>query len=400
VRARVNDATLLLVLLLALAPGMVRAQLWRGPAAIEVRVEDEKGHAVAGAQVRLRYLSVEPKDGPPPAVTDAQGRAAIDGLADGPWALEVSHEGHMTYKADLAVRADRKPDVTNSSQLKVGDSFATLRVKFVRARASRRPVETVPPPIPAPRPAPAQRPAVPSRPRAPSPAPVPEPPAAATPTPPPPPDQPARVPAQAPPPPAAPPAATSAPAPAAPAPAPAPVPAPPPPVLAPPPRPAPAAPPAVAPVPEPPPAAAAPSVRTRSFQDRTCFECKPDEVALSVEVVAPPGGVRCGDELAARLARGDEGDAGAAPGCKVLRVSLPPGAHYVGYRFEAQDGDAAEAQDCRAGQDCPVAGCRWPTDPVLRRGAAGTTVVAAFENRSLDRRRRATLTVYYTPAKR
>jgi hypothetical protein len=136
-------------------------------------------------------------------------------------------------------------------------------------------------------------------------------------------------------------------------------------------------------------------MRRRSYHDRTCFECKPGESSLSVEQVAPPvaGAAGCGTNLRAVL-DGSEGGGALAPGCHVLRISLPQGARYTGYRYEVQDGP--EPQDCMAGRDCPAGAARWPLDPVLNRSQEGTIVTAAFENRSPDRERRAILTVYYT----
>jgi hypothetical protein len=127
------------------------------------------------------------------------------------------------------------------------------------------------------------------------------------------------------------------------------------------------------PVPAPPPPSAPSAVRRRSFDDRTCFECKPGEAALSVEAMAS--------------------DATAHE----LRVTLPEGTRYTGYRYEIQDG--SDELDCLAGKDCPGGG-RWPLDPVVTRGAAGTTVTATFEGGpATQRERRAVLTVYYAAKK-
>ena len=84
---------------------------------------------------------------------------------------------------------------------------------------------------------------------------------------------------------------------------------------------------------------------------------------------------------------------GLPEGCAVLRLTLPPGARYTGYRYEIQE--RSGSVDCLAGRDCPGGG-RWPVDPALVRSAAGTTVSAAFENLGAGSERRAILTIYYT----
>jgi len=131
-------------------------------------------------------------------------------------------------------------------------------------------------------------------------------------------------------------------------------------------------------------------VRRRSYEDRTCVECKPGEAAVSVEAAVPPGAAGCGTAVRDLLA-GSGADLPA--GCRVLRVTLPAGVRYTGYRYEVQDG--GEGLDCLAGKDCPGGG-RWPLDPVLDRKAAGTTVASAFESGpAVTRERHAVLTVYY-----
>lgn len=81
----------------------------------------------------------------------------------------------------------------------------------------------------------------------------------------------------------------------------------------------------------------------------------------------------------------------------MLRVDLPRGARFVGFRYEAT-GETGAA-DCMPSRPCPAAGCRFPGDPVLRRGAERTTVLALFESTSAAPRIGA-LTVYYTLGKR
>jgi hypothetical protein len=77
----------------------------------------------------------------------------------------------------------------------------------------------------------------------------------------------------------------------------------------------------------------------------------------------------------------------------VLRIALPAGARYTGYRFDLQDG--SETRDCLAGRDCTGGGGRWPVNPVLVRDASGTVILAPFESGTTERDRRAVLTVYF-----
>jgi hypothetical protein len=366
VRTATITTTLLLTALLAAAAG--HAQLWRGPAALEIQAREQKGGPVAGGQVKLVCRSIEPPDGPPPVTLDGKGRAIVSGLAEGKWHLEVSREGYMTYQADLDLSSDRKPKVISTMQLNVPRAVHMMDVWFSRARSvpAPAPVETVaaaPPPAPAPpQPKPVEPQPEPVRPALPS-TPAPEP----------------------------------TPAPQAPAPAPAPVPkptptpaapAPQPPAVSAPPIPAPSAPAAPA-VPTP------TAVRRRSFEDRTCFECKPGEASLSV-AAAVTAGEGCGTGVRDLLAQA--GSASLPAGCRILRVTLPEGARYTGYRYEIQDG--TEELDCLAGKDCPGGG-RWPLDPVLTKGAGSTTVAAAFESGAgAQRERQAVLTVYYAMGKR
>jgi hypothetical protein len=150
----------------------------------------------------------------------------------------------------------------------------------------------------------------------------------------------------------------------------------------------------------------APQILRRSYQDGTCADCRPKEAAVSVEVVAAPaapGSPSCAAPLQQALAQARTeaaaGLGGGLPGsCRLLEVHLPPDAHYTGYRYEAQD--ETGGADCLAGKECPIGQSLWPADPALRRGADGTTLTAAFENRSPARERRAVLTVYYTAGAR
>jgi hypothetical protein len=353
---RFNASTVALLLLLA-APAL-QAQPWSGPAAVEVRVEDQKGLPVAGARVQLQYAFIDPKEGPPAVTTDERGRAAVGGLAEGSWILEVSREGFMTYLAEIGVRGNGRPVVVQATQVKVPGALRTLEVEISRRRSAPAPsaaaprVEPAPPATSRPEPRPA--------------APKPAEPEVETPAPPAPQTPPAAVPAPTPPAPA--PSVMPAPAPSDPAPSP-----------------APAAPPAE-------------SVRLRTAKDRTCFECQPGESSLTLERVVPAGGgPGCGKDIAARLT-GGEAPADLPAGCHVLRIVLPAGARYIGYQYEVQDG--RESVLCPAGLECPGVGGRWPVDPVLVKAPSGTVVLAPFEGGTGGRERRAVLSVYFSGGRR
>jgi hypothetical protein len=113
-------------------------------------------------------------------------------------------------------------------------------------------------------------------------------------------------------------------------------------------------------------------------------------------VIPPGGGAGCGD-LAARLKGGDV-PADLPAGCRVLRIVLPAGMRYTGYRYEIQD--QGKSTDCTVGQDCPQGTGRWPVTPILVRNPSGTIVLAPFEVGPADRERRAVLTAYFSSGKK
>jgi hypothetical protein len=356
-----------ILLFLSLAAPAAEAQLWSGPAAVEIQVEDQKGAPVAEAQLKLQYKAVNPKDGPAPLVTDSRGRATVGGLAEGPWHLEVSREGFMTYIAEITVRTKGRPALEEALVLAGSGALRTLRVRISKGRSAPAPrapevseTATAQAPAPAPRPqitAPPEpvreEPAAPAVPAAPVPSPKPTQETAAPPVP--------------------------KPAPTVPAPTPRPAPQPAPPAAQPAPPAAPAAP-------------AVDAVRIRSSKDRTCPDCPPGESSMTTERILNPGegGGGCGN-IAAQL-KGGGAPASLPAGCHVLRVTLPAGAKYSGYRYEIQDG--GNGFDCPAGRDCPGGG-RWPVDPVIVKDPQGTIVMAPFESGPARRERRAVLTVYF-----
>jgi hypothetical protein len=376
-----------IAILFLLAASGAQAQPWRGPAALEIRVEDQKGLPVAGAQVQLQYTTLNPLDGPAAVLTDARGHATIGGLAEGPWRLAVSHDGFMTYQVEVNVREGGRPATSGATQIKVSGSLRTMEVQISRSRSAPASPRQAPAPVPAP-----------VRPVQTEPAPRPEPSPAPAPAPQPnPPPAPAPQPA---PPPAAAPPATPQPAPT-PAPKPGPRPEPAPVITPQPPKPTPL-PPAPAPI-VPPPAAvtppptAPPAERLLTSKDRNCVECQPGESALSLEWTVSPGAASgCAADIAKRLAGGNA-PAEPSAGCHVLRIALPANAHYTAYRYEVQI--AGDSVDCPTGKDCPRNLGRWPMDPVLNRGAQGTVVLAPFEPGPSQAERRAVLTVYFTEGK-
>lgn len=364
-------ATILMTGLLGAGAG--QAQLWRGPAAIEIEAKDQKRGPVSGGEVKLVCRGIEPADGPPPVTLDSKGRAVVGGLAEGKWHVEVSKESYMTFQADLDVRSDRKPKILSTLQLNVPHAVHMMDVLFYKGKAAPEAIAAAPAP-----PAPEHRRPTPPPP---PPAPAPEPTVQTAPQPAPH-IEPVTKPVVPREPPTAPVVAPAVPATPPPAPEPA-KPAPAAPVVA------PAAP--AAPVITPQPSAAPSSVRRRSYEDRNCFECKPGESSLSVEAVVSPGAEGCGAGVRDLLAK----PAGSPPaGCRLLHLTLPAGARYTGYRYAVQEG--TEELDCQAGKDCPGGG-RWPLEPSLAKSASGTAIAAAFEgNAAVTKERRAVFTVYYT----
>lgn len=421
-----------LLLAALVLPATAGAQDWRGPAAIEVQVEDARGRNLAGAEVLLVYLSPDGGGSLPSVLTDAAGKANVGGLAAGRWSAEIRHAGHMSYRAELSISADGKPATLSASHLMAPGATSTMKVKFSRGRSAvaapaapapaaippapavakeRAPAPPAPVPslVPAPAPATASAPAQ-DRPPVAAPAPVAapvaapkEPPAKVSPPVAVAPPAPAAASAPAPAPPVVePPPATPAPlagaaAPAAPAPAPTPAPVmPPAPVAA-----APVAPPPAAPAP---PAPASPP--TAPARARLCVECPPGESAAWAEAAiagAAPAG--CPADLQAKLKAVELSAVGALSselaaaglGCRVLAVELPAGARFTGFRYEAQS--ATVVADCLPGRSCPAGDCRFPHEPVLRIEGNRTTLLVSFESTAAEPRR-AVVAGYSTYSKR
>ena len=361
--------------------GPLRAQAAPpGPHGLEVRVQDHRGQALAGAEVELRWLGNEGRAAVLTARTDASGRALFTGLAAGSWELRARHERFMIFVSEVVISGG-KPLIVAARQENVRGAIAPLRVRLARGPAPASPVVREKP-APRPTPPPESRPA---RPQAPP------------------------VPAAAPPPPAAPAAVDrgvpkeSRPEPVVPEPTPRREPA----DTAAPSTPAPAvaSSPPVPPAPARPPAPrvaqeTAHEVRTvRRHADRTCPECPSGESAHSVEREVASGGAAaagCPGEIRNRFAAAPpaawvEIAAELPPGCSAIRLELPAGARYTGYRYES--GTAAGWVDCPAGRECPGLSSAWLGDPIVVREGDATRLLALFENRA-EGPRRARFTAY------
>jgi len=356
-------------------------QEWRGPEELEVRVEDAKGRGLAGAEVVLEYAGRE-LGGPAPMLTDAKGRLAVGGLLPGRWALEVRKPGYMSFRAEIALAGDEKPEIVLASQHNVPGAVSTMRVRIARSRGAPPAPVRVERAAPAP---PARAGVAPAAPAAPAHVAPPSAPAPAAPPPGPP--SPASVPAER-----APAPPTAATAPALPTPTAAPLPTPAAPVPA-----SESAPPTPR-VPAPPARPAAPAARVMAAAPiaRACYECRPGESALLAESEIAAGGAGCPSDLAARLASLSRADlvgfAASLPGgCAVMVVDLPANARYVGFRFEAAGGNG-RSEDCLPGRECPAGACRFPSEPVIREESGATWLLAAFESAAA---RRGGFTVYW-----
>lgn len=135
---------------------------------------------------------------------------------------------------------------------------------------------------------------------------------------------------------------------------------------------------------------------------RTCHECGPGEQALWTEVqLTGPGG--CGDALRAELAGAAIATLPARlatlpSGCAVLRVDVPRGLRYLGFRYEAAL-PGGRSSDCFPDRPCGAGACRFAGEPILLREGSDTTVLAFFEVESAEPRSGG-LTVYYSSARR
>lgn len=81
--------------LLAVAAA-VPAQDWKGKARIDGKVVNEKGEPIAKARLAFKFKG---KEGGPTTETDAKGRFAYYGFANGDWDVDVSAPGYVTFKS-------------------------------------------------------------------------------------------------------------------------------------------------------------------------------------------------------------------------------------------------------------------------------------------------------------
>ncbi len=189
-----------------------------------------------------------------------------------------------------------------------------------------------------------------------------------------------------------------------------------------------AKPPVAAPLPAP---ASAPDA-LRSYRDRTCFECKPGEWAVSSQLEIPSGeACRSTAEVAVRRALRDVAaaasdqlgnfggplllDFGALPwttvssaarntlapyleasaSCRFLAVVVPRGARFTGFRSEARDANASG--DCSGEEECDIGQAKFVFNPATARASGATIVYSLFENTG-DRPRTARMTGFFLPA--
>lgn len=89
-----RTALLIFFWLAAFGPAVAAAQSWAGQGRLHGLVFDEDEKPLAGAVVQLAPAD-RSGEGPEPVTTDAKGRWAVGGLADGRWRLTVEAEGYI-----------------------------------------------------------------------------------------------------------------------------------------------------------------------------------------------------------------------------------------------------------------------------------------------------------------
>ncbi|MCP4201909.1 MAG: hypothetical protein GY769_08245 [bacterium] len=170
----------------------------------------------------------------------------------------------------------------------------------------------------------------------------------------------------------------------------------------------------------------------RAYRDRTCFECKPGEWAVTTELAVTGGeACRATAAVAVRKAMSDVAAAASdqlasftgpmplalqqlplaaattaarntlAPyleptvSCRFLAVVLPQGGRFTGFRFEAFEGEAGG--DCTGEQECEIGQARFLFSPGIARGTGASIVYSLFQNTG-GAVRTARLTAFFLPA--
>ena len=421
-----------------LSPALAVAQEWSGGLGFRVQVTDGAGQAVPEVTLIVRLAESDRDGGPPPLLTDVAGTVEVTGLSAGEWQVELRREGFMIVNTYLRLEEGKRPQVGFTSSQRTGPFWAPMNVGYsslgaatstasagsaraisrAQRRAERRAAQreresrrknvarVVEQPAPA--------------------APVPE--AAPTGTPEP---EPEPVPVAE---------LVSAPEPApevvsAPEaePEPAPAPAPEREVVS---APAPESAPAAEPAPEP----------LRLLPNRyllragACPECAPGEWSVSTPWAAEPRTaetVACASDLGDRLERvvgtveallpedfrAFTGALASLEGndvlrllppetrtelqellipvldpersCQVIGIFLPRDASFIGFQYEAADLTARGG--CFPEQPCEIGDAQWRGNPTIHRHEHGTFVYGVFENLSAEKRREASLKVYFRP---
>ncbi len=170
----------------------------------------------------------------------------------------------------------------------------------------------------------------------------------------------------------------------------------------------------------------------RAYRDRSCFECKPGEWAVAVQLDVPSGkACRTTAEVAVRRAMRDV--AASASGqladfsgplpldlavfplstaslaarntltpyleptasCRFLAVVVPQEGRFTGFRFEALDANTAGT--CTGEEECEIGQARFLFSPGIARGTGASIIYSIFENTG-GTARIARMTGFFVPA--
>ena len=152
-----------------------------------------------------------------------------------------------------------------------------------------------------------------------------------------------------------------------------------------------------------------------AYRDRSCFECKPGEWAVTVEL-SVPGGEACRSTAGVAVRRALRDVAAAASeqlasfsgplpldlavfplsvsstaarntlaayleptaSCRFLAVVVPKDGQFTGFRFEASDANARGI--CTGEEECEIGQAKFLFSPGIARGAGASIVYSVFEN--------------------